>query len=116
MRIESIGIMRGCVLSTAVMLVAVTGLASAASPCKGLEESACAASSDCRWQAGYTRKDGIEVKSHCRSSGKKPAAAATPLAAPSTTPDAVPGSQPTAPAPVAEPAATGAVPAGETAS
>jgi hypothetical protein len=31
----------------------------------------CETTEACRWQAGYTRKDGIEVASHCRSTGKK---------------------------------------------
>jgi hypothetical protein len=115
MRTRSSGIIRGCMLSTAVMLAALTGQASAASPCKGLDESACVGSGDCRWQAGYTRKDGIEVKSHCRSSGKKPAAVETPLAAPTVAPDAAPA-QATPSAPVAEPAATSVEPAGEKAS
>lgn len=38
--------------------------------CKGLEQAVCETTESCRWQAGYTRKDGIEVSSHCRSSGK----------------------------------------------
>jgi hypothetical protein len=36
-----------------------------------MEQESCETTENCRWQAGYTRKDGIEVSSHCRSSGKK---------------------------------------------
>lgn len=47
------------------------GPAFAASACKGLEQPVCETTEACRWQAGYTRKDGVEVASHCRSTGKK---------------------------------------------
>ncbi|NCC29667.1 MAG: hypothetical protein EOM22_16385 [Gammaproteobacteria bacterium] len=62
-------------LSAVMIGVAFTGSVFAASACKGLEETACVATEACRWQAGYTRKDGIEVASHCRSTGKKKEAA-----------------------------------------
>jgi hypothetical protein len=57
------------------MTFVLSGSALAASACKGLEEAVCATTEACRWQAGYTRKDGIEVTSHCRSTGKAKAAA-----------------------------------------
>ncbi|QGU31989.1 hypothetical protein [Thermochromatium tepidum] len=38
----------------------------AASECKGLDPDACAANPNCRWMEGYTRKDGVQVSSHCR--------------------------------------------------
>ncbi len=44
--------------------------AGAASHCQGLSESVCNTDTSCRWVAGYTRKDGREVTSHCRL-GKK---------------------------------------------
>lgn len=62
-------------LSTAMMTFALSGPVFAASVCKGLEEAVCGTTEACRWQAGYTRKDGIEVASHCRSTGKAKAAA-----------------------------------------
>ena len=47
--------------------------ANAASQCKGLSETACAADSSCRWVSGYVRKDGREVAAYCRlgTSGTK---------------------------------------------
>lgn len=62
-------------LTTATLTLALSGPAFAASACKGLEEAVCGTTEACRWQAGYTRKDGIEVASHCRSTGKAKAAA-----------------------------------------
>jgi hypothetical protein len=57
--------------SAALVSFTVGAPAFAASACKGLEQPVCETTETCRWQAGYTRKDGIEVASHCRSSGKK---------------------------------------------
>ena len=57
--------------SAAIVSFAVGGPAFAESACKGLEQPVCETTEACRWQAGYTRKDGIEVASHCRSTGKK---------------------------------------------
>ncbi|QVL47056.1 MAG: hypothetical protein KFB96_15085 [Thiocapsa sp.] len=62
-------------LSTVTIAFALSGSVFAASACKGLEEAVCTTTEACRWQAGYTRKDGIEVTSHCRSTGKAKAAA-----------------------------------------
>jgi hypothetical protein len=42
----------------------------AASACKGLTESACAANAGCSWVKGFTTKKGRVVKAFCR---KKPA-------------------------------------------
>jgi hypothetical protein len=64
-----------CALSAATITFALSGPVFAASACKGLEEAVCGTTEACRWQAGYTRKDGIEVASHCRSTGKAKAAA-----------------------------------------
>jgi hypothetical protein len=60
-----------CAVSAAVLSFALGGPVFAASACKGMEQESCETTENCRWQAGYTRKDGIEVSSHCRSSGKK---------------------------------------------
>ncbi len=53
----------------------ILGLASfsanAASPCKGLDESACKQSQACGWIAGYATKNGNTVSAYCRSIGKK---------------------------------------------
>lgn len=62
-------------LAVTAFVAAMNSPVFAASPCKGLEQDVCVTSDTCRWQAGYTRKDGIEVASHCRSSGKKKEAA-----------------------------------------
>ncbi|NCA68792.1 MAG: hypothetical protein EOM91_01590 [Sphingobacteriia bacterium] len=74
------------ILSTAIVSLilagALGGQAMAASACKGLAQEVCETSQECRWQAGYTRKDGIEVASHCRSTGKKKAD--VPMSEPTT--------------------------------
>jgi hypothetical protein len=57
--------------STAVLAFVIGSPVFAASVCKGLDQELCETSEGCRWQAGYTRKDGIDVASHCRSTGKK---------------------------------------------
>lgn len=43
---------------------------SAASQCKGLDNSACNLNAACGWINGYERKDGRVVKSFCRSKPK----------------------------------------------
>jgi len=49
-----------------------------ASQCKGLEVSSCSSNTACSWIEGYTRKDGRQVKSFCRSKpGSKAKAALT---------------------------------------
>lgn len=55
-------------------IVSVLGLsfpAHSASPCKGLEESACKDNASCTWVSGYTTKNGNAVSAYCRSSGNK---------------------------------------------
>ncbi len=58
-----------------LMLASVLGLcaaqASAASPCKGLDESACKERAACTWISSYTTKNGNAVSAYCRSSGGK---------------------------------------------
>jgi hypothetical protein len=96
-------------IALAVLAVTLSTPVLAASACKGLEQAACETTDGCRWQAGYTRKDGIEVTSHCRSSGKKkqvsestPAAAPASAPAPTTAPTPAPTTAPT-PAPTTAP-------------
>lgn len=67
------------VLSLALVLTA--GTASAASACKGLSETACAATPACGWTQGYTRKDGRPVAAYCRVKPAKAKAAAVPASA-----------------------------------
>ncbi|MEJ2694808.1 MAG: hypothetical protein P8166_17740, partial [Candidatus Thiodiazotropha sp.] len=43
----------------------------AASPCKGLDESACMQSQSCSWVSSYTTKHGATVSAYCRSAVKK---------------------------------------------
>jgi hypothetical protein len=45
--------------------------ANAASPCKGLDETACRQDQSCRWVSGYTTKHGNSVAAYCRGVGKK---------------------------------------------
>ena len=58
-----------CIATTlgALSLLAATGAAYAASPCKGLSETACSANPACGWTRAYTRKDGKEVAAYCRT-------------------------------------------------
>ncbi|RKT43678.1 hypothetical protein [Thiocapsa rosea] len=75
MRPTTIRSLSAFALSAVAMTFALSGSVFAASACKGLEETVCTTTEACRWQAGYTRKDGIEVSSHCRSTGRAKAAA-----------------------------------------
>lgn len=56
-------------LITISLLVSLlmAGPATAASACKGLENSACDNKASCGWVEGYQRKDGRAVKSFCRA-------------------------------------------------
>jgi hypothetical protein len=40
--------------------------AGAASHCKGMAETSCASDGACTWVQPYTRKDGREVRGHCK--------------------------------------------------
>ena len=55
-----------------LLILSMLGLsclpAAADSECKGLDQNACTAKEQCRWMDGYTRKDGVQVSSHCRLS------------------------------------------------
>lgn len=67
--------------------------AATASACKGLEQKACGAKSDCSWIAATKRKDGKAVKAYCRTKSKHSAAAKTKVktvakSAPAATPPA----------------------------
>jgi hypothetical protein len=64
-----ISMLRPALFATAFPLLVLTWQpALGASECKGLALDACAANADCRWMEGYTRKDGVQVSSHCRLS------------------------------------------------
>lgn len=65
------GLGSGLVLSTALLLASAGSLQ--ASECKGLEEKACGANDACSWIKARTKKDGKEVKAHCRGKGGKKA-------------------------------------------
>jgi hypothetical protein len=45
--------------------------ATAASQCKGLEESACIDNQACTWISAYTTKNGNSISAYCRSTGGK---------------------------------------------
>ena len=63
------GTIRNFLFAIAAPMLAVAGQpALAASECKGLAQDACVTNENCRWMDGYTRKDGIQVSSHCRLS------------------------------------------------
>jgi hypothetical protein len=57
-------------LSTAGLLLATTAFgvlpAGAASHCKGMAENSCANDTACTWVQSYVRKDGREVRGHCK--------------------------------------------------
>jgi hypothetical protein len=93
-------ITRSILLSAAIFTVSAAQPVVAASACKGLDETACAANTECRWQAGYSRKDGSQVAAHCRASAKKKEPVAAPPAAAPSAPVATP-----APAAASTPAA-----------
>lgn len=42
-----------------------------AKDCKGLSKTQCTSDNSCSWVNGYKRKDGVKVKSFCRTSAKK---------------------------------------------
>lgn len=61
--------LRPALFATTLPLLALAGQpALGASECKGLAQDVCATKEECRWMEGYTRKDGIQVSSHCRLS------------------------------------------------
>jgi hypothetical protein len=60
----------GCSLLAACL--SVPAIAGAASQCKGMAQSQCGSNDDCSWIDGYTRKDGREVRGHCKLSSRKP--------------------------------------------
>jgi hypothetical protein len=64
-------------LLSAALVAAGAGPVCAESACKGLEQAVCTGNGNCTWVDGYTRKDGKQVSSHCKSIGKRadPAAA-----------------------------------------
>jgi hypothetical protein len=45
--------------------------ASAAGPCKGLEEKACNDQPACTWVSAYSTKNGNNISAYCRSAGSK---------------------------------------------
>jgi len=61
----------GVVAAGLIGAMIIASPATAASACKGLENSACAANASCGWVNGYERKDGRTVKPFCRSSTTK---------------------------------------------
>lgn len=100
-------------LGTALALALPTLSVLAASECKGLDQTACAAMQGCTWVSGYVRKDGKEVAAYCKSKGEKKTTQQAPTA-PAQAP-ATPAQAPTAPAkpssaPVQVPAAPAKAP------
>lgn len=75
--------------ASALMMTLSWQPANAESACKGLEQAACTANAECRWQEGYTRKDGVVVSSYCRSMPKKKDSTAQPVPAPAVAPKTV---------------------------
>ena len=56
---------------TLIGSLVTTNSVTAASACKGLENSACNANASCGWVNAYERKDGRSVKAFCRTSSAK---------------------------------------------
>ncbi len=74
----------GVLASSLLASLVIANPVSAASACKGLDNSACSASASCGWVDSYQRKDGRTVKAFCRtksvakrSSAKKPQASSS---------------------------------------
>jgi len=63
-------------LATSLAQAQQTKSAKPASPCKSLEQKACATKAECNWIAATKRKDGRQVKAYCRLKAKRSAAAA----------------------------------------
>ncbi len=63
----NLNVVRTFLLTASLAGLTHTGVVSAASACKGLENAACSSNSACNWVEGYERKDGRTVKSFCRS-------------------------------------------------
>ena len=53
-----------------VTSISFNSIATAAN-CKGLETAACGEQTSCYWVEGYQRKDGANVKAHCRAKPNK---------------------------------------------
>ena len=69
MHTPRIPMLRPALFATAFPLLALTWQpALGASECKGLAQDVCTTNELCRWMEGYTRKDGVQVSSHCRLS------------------------------------------------
>ncbi len=58
-------------VATAALLLGLSLSAGAANQCKGIEQNACSASSECTWVDSYERKDGRTVAAHCKSKPSK---------------------------------------------
>lgn len=56
--------------------------ASTAASCKGLDTTACGEQTSCYWVDGYQRKDGANVKAHCRAKPNKSIADKVPANSP----------------------------------
>ncbi|KXX63562.1 hypothetical protein [Marichromatium gracile] len=54
---------------TATLVLGAAPTSHAASACKGLDKGACERKGECHWVDPYTRKDGVKVSGHCRTSG-----------------------------------------------
>ena len=76
-----IGLMRSSLIHKGLVSLSLLGLMLAAGPvtaasaCKGLDNSACNDNAACGWVEAYERKDGRTVRSFCRTksvSKKKP--------------------------------------------
>lgn len=53
-------------LTFSIFLTVTPAEAAPAAQCKSLTQEACAATPDCRWVEGYTRRDGRRVNAYCR--------------------------------------------------
>ncbi len=68
-------------VATAAVLLGLSFTAGAASQCKGIEQNACSASSECTWVDSYERKDGRTVAAHCKSKPSRKSVSKAPAEA-----------------------------------
>ena len=71
----SLKVLASSALALSLALPGVQVHAATASPCKVLEQKACAGKTECSWIGATKRKDGKHVKAYCRLKSGKSAAA-----------------------------------------
>ncbi len=80
----------GVLASSLLASLMIASPASAASPCKGLDNSACSTNASCGWVDSYQRKDGRAVKAFCRTKSGAKRSSAKKAQASSSAPNSAP--------------------------